>query len=169
MDIADLRCALERYHAESFGWALACCRRDRGEAEDVLQTSYLKILEGRARFDERSSVKTWLFGVIRRTASEERRRRLLGLRVGESHVAQAAIEREQPGVDAVDDAQRSAELLAALASLAPRQREVLHLVFYHGMTIEDAATVMRVSVGTARTHYERGKARLRVRLRDEMR
>lgn len=166
MDIADLRCALERYHVESFGWALACCGRDRAEAEDVLQTSYLKILEGRARFDERSSVKTWLFGVIRRTAAEERRRRLLRLRVRQSRAAQTSSELEHPGVDALDDAQRSAELLVALASLAPRQREVLHLVFYHGLTIEAAATIMRVSLGTARTHYERGKKRLRARLHD---
>ncbi len=74
MDEPDLRCAIERYHVECFGWALACCGRNRAEAEDVLQTSYLKILDGRAKFDERSSVKTWMFGVIRRTSAEERRR-----------------------------------------------------------------------------------------------
>ena len=53
---------------------MACCGRNRERAEDVLQTSYLKILDGRARFRERSSFKTFLFGVIRRTAAEERRR-----------------------------------------------------------------------------------------------
>ena len=165
MDKADLRCALERHHLESFGWALACCGRDRVEAEDVLQASYLKILDGRARFDGRSSVKTWLFGVIRRTAAEERRRSLLRLRVRQSQVTDTPGGVEQPGVDAIDDAQRSAALLRAIATLAPRQREVVQLVFYHGMTIEDAAIVMRVSLGTARTHYERGKERLRARLR----
>ena len=167
MDEPDLRRALERYHVECFGWALACCGRDRAEAEDVLQASYLKILDGRAKFDERSSVKTWIFGVIRRTSAEERRRAFLRLRLGERQAAPVPPSLEQPGVDAIDDARRSAELLLALASLAPRQREVLQLVFYHDMTIEDAASVMRVSVGTARTHYERGKARLRIRLRGE--
>lgn len=148
---------LEQYHAASFGWALACCGRDRVEAEDVLQASYLKVLEGRARFDGRSSVKTWLFGVIRRTAAEERRRRLWRLRVQHSHAM------EVPTVSSQETLENDV-LVRALALLAPRQREVLHLVFYQGLTIEDAATVMRVSLGTARTHYERGKQRLRAHL-----
>ena len=164
MEEPDLRRAIERYHVECFGWALACCGRDREQAEDVLQASYLKILDGRARFDARSSVKTWIFGVIRRTSAEERRRSLLRLRFGKRQGATVPLSLEQPGLDALDDARRSVELGAALAALAPRQREVLQLVFYHDMTIEDAANVMQVSVGTARTHYERGKARLRARL-----
>ena len=166
MDVADLRQSLARYHTECFGWALACCGRDRAEAEDVLQTSYLKILDGRARFDARSSMKTWIFGIIRRTAAEERRRGFLRLRIRESQGAEVPLVVEQPNIDAVDDARVSAGLLAALQSLAPRQREVLQLVFYHSMTIEDAAAVMHVSLGTARTHYERGKARLRTRLEE---
>ena len=164
MDTPDLRSAIERYHAECFGWALSCCGRDRVEAEDVLQTSYLKVLQGRARFDDRSSVKTWLFGVIRNTASEERRRVFTRRRIGEAQAAEAVHVTVQPGVTAAEDAQRNAQLVIALASLAPRQREVLQLVFYHDMTIEDAAVVMGVSLGTARTHYERGKSRLRVLL-----
>src|SRR5574338_407399 len=73
----ELRAEIERLHRSGFAWAMVCCGRNRERAEDVLQTSYLKILDGRARFEERSSFRTFLFGVIRRTASEERRRAAL--------------------------------------------------------------------------------------------
>ena len=130
----------------------------------MLQASYLKILEGRARFDGRSSVKTWLFGVIRRTAAEERRRRMFRLRLHRAHADLLGFEHVETHHEAIENQ----ALVEALASLAPRQREVLHLVFYQGLTIEEAAVVMRVSLGTARTHYERGKLRLRARLGGEV-
>jgi RNA polymerase sigma-70 factor (ECF subfamily) len=53
------------------------------------------------------------------------------------------------------------ELFAALDRLSSRQREVLHLVFYQDLTIAAAADVLGISVGSARVHYERGKAHLR--------
>src|SRR5213594_3597075 len=77
MDIADLKAELERLHSSSFGWALSCCRRDFGEAEEVLQNVYLKIIEGKARFRGEASFKTWLVSVIRKTAVSEHRKGLL--------------------------------------------------------------------------------------------
>jgi len=54
-----------------------------------------------------------------------------------------------------------------LTRLSSRQRELLHLVFYQDLTIEQAAEVLHIPVGTARTHYQRGKARLRDLLAEE--
>jgi RNA polymerase sigma factor (sigma-70 family) len=152
---------LERLHPSSWGWALACCARDREMAEEVLQSVYLRIVSGRARFRGDSSFKTWVFGVIRLTALEElrRRRRRDAHDAGDDAVAQLI----DPalGADATaESSSRREALIAGLSTLSPRQREVLVLVFYHDMTIEEAASVMNVSIGSARTHYERGKKSL---------
>src|SRR5262249_28180168 len=76
-EVTTLEGEIERLHPASYGWALACCRFRRQEAEDVLQSAYLKVLDGRACYDGRSSVRTWLFAVIRKTALDARRRRWL--------------------------------------------------------------------------------------------
>ncbi|MBI2438551.1 MAG: RNA polymerase sigma factor [Lentisphaerae bacterium] len=77
MNASDLRGQLEQHHAASYGWAMSCCAHNPEEAADVLQSAYLKILQGRARFSGRSAFKTWLFTVIRRTAADQRRRHWL--------------------------------------------------------------------------------------------
>ena len=166
MDDVELRRHLEQAHADCFGWAMACCGRDRDDAEEVLQTVYLTVLDGRARYDGRSSFRTWLFGVIRLTAASERRkawlRGLLLQREAESFAHDPFV---APDAEVERDS-RSHSLRNALAHLATRQREVLQLVFYHDLTVDEAAVVMRISVGSARTHYARGKARLAVLLGD---
>lgn len=158
MDRSELEHELERLHADCWGWALACCGRDRELAEEALQTAYLRVFSGRAAFRGRSSVKTWVFGVIRLTSIEETRRRAMR-RNGEADNA-ATIDVADPAVApdaAIEFSERDSALADALATLSPRQREVLQLVFYHDLTIEEAASVMKVSVGSARTHYDRGK------------
>jgi RNA polymerase sigma-70 factor (ECF subfamily) len=123
----------------------------------VLQTTYLKILDGKAVFNGRSTPKTWLFAVIRRTAAERRRRALLRA-VGLAPPFEPA---EAPGPDALLGASQEARrVIEALKLLSARQREVLELVFYQELTVEAAAGVMGVSVGSARVHYDRGKRRL---------
>ena len=144
-------------HPQSFGWALALCRWDRPEAEETLQMTYEKVFDGRARFDGRSSLKTWLYAVIRRTAADRRRRGWL------RWWRQAAVpEGDPPAQPAaiVEGRERAAQVRGALVRLPGRQREVLDLVFYHDLTVEQAAGVMGVSVGSARRHYDRAKRRL---------
>lgn len=166
MDEVELRSQLERVHAECFGWAMACCGRDRDQAEEVLQTVYLTVLDGRAHYDGRSTFRTWVFGVIRRTAESERRKAWLrGLLLEREAGSLTPEAPAQPDAQVERDS-RCKSLHHALAQLATRQREVLQLVFYHDLTVDEAASVMGVAVGSARTHYARGKARLATLLGD---
>jgi RNA polymerase sigma factor (sigma-70 family) len=153
-----------RLHASSYGWAMACCGRNADEASEVLQQAYFKVFSGRATFDGRSSLRTWLFGVIRLTALESRRFRVLRwLRASPEpdgvEGAEAATDEPSPSAS-LADRERAAAIEAALAILPPRQRDVLHLAFYEGLTLREAAEVMGISLGAASQHYERGKARL---------
>lgn len=162
MDRPELLRQLELLHPDCFGWALSCCGGDREEAEDVLHTAYATILDGRARFNGRSSTRTWLLGVIRMTARAHRRRQVLRWLRWERPLG--TTESADPSPDPAAATERSdetARLMRALTMLPRRQRELLHLVFYQELSISAAADVLAISVGTARTHYERGKQRLR--------
>ena len=163
MDLAELKVELEKLHSASFGWALSCCGRDRSEAEEVLQTVYLKILEGKARFRGEASLKTWLFAVIRNTAISEHRRSLLqGLRLtADREATTGQVSVYEAPTEGFERFETQSQFQNALKSLPARQREALHLVFYEDLSLREAAEVMRVSIGSARQHYERGKKRLR--------
>jgi RNA polymerase sigma factor (sigma-70 family) len=165
----ELERELEQLHSESWGWALACCARDRDLAEEVLQTAYLRIISKRAAFNGDSSFRTWVFGVIRWTARTELRRRLFWIRRHTNSDGAIALVDTSRGADEIaEQSDEREQLTHALETLSRRQREVLQLVFYHDMTIEEAARVMRVSLGAARTHYERGKKALASKLLDRV-
>lgn len=159
MNSAELKAELEKLHQASFGWALSCCGHDRAEAEEVLQTVYLKIFQGKALYRGESKLQTWLFAVIRKTAITEHRKQFL--RNLKSNVVQrAVISNSHPAVE-LEQSEMQRRFREALTHLPARQRETLHLVFYQDLSLREAAEVMSISVGSARRHYERGKKRLR--------
>jgi RNA polymerase sigma factor (sigma-70 family) len=160
MEVTDLQCELEILHGDSFGWALSCCRQRKDEAEEVLQTAYVKVLEGRAKFEGRSSFRTWFFGVIRHTAFEQHRRQWLRDRLLKSWFAAQPLRSSGLAAPAETGAD-TCRLRSALDRLPERQQQVLHLVYYQDLTVEEAAGVLGISLGTARTHFDRGKRRLR--------
>ena len=153
-DRSGLERELRSHHAAAYGWALSCTRFDPDQAQEVLQDAYLRILDGRARFRGESSFRTWLFGVVRNVARGARRRAALRAALG------LRFAREQPSRASAEAGPEPA-LRAALLRLSVRQREVLMLVFYNELSIHEAAQALGISLGSARVHYERGKAALR--------
>jgi len=160
----EIRTELSNLHVSAFGWAMVCCRRDPDLAAEVLQTTYWRILSGAATFGGKSEFSTWVFGVIRRVALEEfrdRQRRQTQCLTGDG-LAQS------PDLSvSIEQRELADQLHAALEKLSDRQREVIHLTFYQDMSIQQAADVLRISVGSARQHYQRGKAALRCMLATE--
>ena len=158
MDISELKTELEALHHASFGWALNCCRHNRVDAEEVLQTVYLKILQGKAIYRGESKLRTWLFAVIRKTAVTERRKRVLRALITINDTDDKPCSQPELELERSEMQQRFQQ---ALARLPARQRETLHLVFYQDLSLSEAAEVMNISIGSARRHYERGKKHLR--------
>jgi RNA polymerase sigma-70 factor (ECF subfamily) len=176
MDESLLRAELERLHRQSYGWALSCCRRDHARAEDVLQRAYLKVLQGKARYAGIGVFKTWLFAVIRTTAQDENRRELfrrlwLVRYLDRVNATPSPDEADAASADEFEDefdnGVRRARFVAIFDALPSRQRQVLQLVFYHDMSLSEAAGVMGVSIGSARTHYDRAKKAVRRRLEEK--
>lgn len=141
---------LQTYHRDAYIWARQCCLFDEELAKDVVQQVYLKILEGKAKLKEIDKAKTWLFSIIRYTAIDQLRSsgKLLSL--------DAAFDLED-----VSEEIDPTDYQSLIKKLPKMQQEVLLMVFYHQMTIEQSAEVLQIGLGTARTHYDRGKKKLK--------
>lgn len=161
------RGALAEEHAALFAWALSRCGRERARAEEVLQMSYVAIIEGRARFDGRSTLRTFLFGVVHNVARSfhrnEQRTAWRWLRRDADDTEQAPPAVDE-AVDATETETLTRDLRRGLHRLPARQREVLELMAWRDFTLEQTAEILGISVGSARTHYHRAKTTLRERL-----
>ncbi len=147
--------ALEALHGQLFGWALSRCGYDDAVAEDLMQQAYVEVLSGRARFNNKSTLKTFVFGVVQNLARSRFRRQNTRLRVIDSYAAE---QDEATGPE--EEYDNLKRVWEAVESLPQRQRDITELVFVRDMTIEEASVVMGVSLGTGRVHYDRAKKAL---------
>jgi len=151
--------ALAELHDQLFGWALSRCNHKREAAEDLMQQTYVELLTGKAVFEQRSSLKTFVFSVVQNLSRARFRRLSARFRMTQKL---ALNDTEQVAGLALDT--DTSAIWQSVQMLPGRQRDVIELVFCREMTIEEAASVMSVSVGTARVHYDRAKKKLRQRM-----
>ena len=150
MNQTSLQQLLESHHREAYIWARQCCCFDSELAKDVLQLTYLKILEGKAKLNDAAKAKTWLFSIIRYTAVDELRKGGNMLPLAEDHEL----------IDLPEEVDYT-DYDAIIKLLPVMQQQVILMVFYQQMTIEQSAEVLQIQLGTARTHYARGKKKLK--------
>jgi RNA polymerase sigma-70 factor (ECF subfamily) len=131
---------------------------DRAAAEDVTALTFERAYRRRRTFDRRrGEERGWLFGIARNAALDElrRRKRLASLTVDPEDVS------ETEGDDGAEVALRRTAVRAALAELAPRDRELIALKFHAGLKNTELAQVLGVSETAAGTLLYRAMERLR--------
>lgn len=149
---------LRLLHQDISRWALYCVDFNHDLAKETIQQTYLKIVEGTAQFSKKSTLKTWLYSVVRITAQEIKRKQ-------GSHLASAGQESidtllaEEESTNAQDHFANAA-VEEALGELSLMQREIIYLVFYRDMPLSEIAEILGVSIGTVRKQYHRAKNKL---------
>ncbi len=137
---------------------VASLLRDRTAAEDVTALAFERAFRRRALFDvHRGTPRSWLFAIARNAALDElRRRRRTGALLHEVADPASAFEEDEP-----DLAERRLLVREGLASLDPRDREVILLKFVGRLSNAELARVLGCSESNAGTRLHRAIERLR--------
>jgi RNA polymerase sigma-70 factor (ECF subfamily) len=146
--------------------------RSRPMADDLVQTTFLKLHRARERWHPELPLRPWVFTIAARVRQDElRRARGLGETAGEEEIATA----EARGTDvlAVPDAEarlfahdREARVRDALEALPEAQRTVIHLHRFEGLTFGEIARALGTTEGAVKLRAFRGYERLRSALAD---
>ncbi|MBX6358417.1 MAG: sigma-70 family RNA polymerase sigma factor [Micromonosporaceae bacterium] len=124
---------------------------ERGDVEDLAQETYLRAMPALARFDARSSARTWLYAIGRRVAVD--------------HVRHAQRRPRTSPLEHLDESRQrvpsqfdeAVALHDLLRGLPPDRREAFALTQLLGLSYEEAAQVCDCPVGTIRSRVSRAR------------
>jgi len=183
--------ALARHHSPAMLRLAMAYVRDRETAEDVVQETWITFLRTLDRFQGRSSLRTWLFGILTNVARARRRRdsrlvtftSLLGLDGADSRrptVERARFTRDgtwrtpppswaELPEQVLESRETLAEVQSAIDGLPPKLREVIVLRDVVGWEADEVCDLLRISAGNQRIRLHRARAAVRQVLEDRLR
>jgi len=131
--------------------------RDVTRADDLVQSCLTRALAKQHLWQPGTDLRAWLFTILHNQHVNDVRRSVReGVVVG--------VEEMSPALTVPSGAMAVLELRdldAAIAKLAPEQRQVILLVGLEGMQYEEVALILGVPVGTVRSRLSRGRDQLR--------
>ena len=153
-----------RYVRPVFGLAL---RRlgDRGHAEDAVQEAFAAIWRSASTYrPERGAAGGWLYTVARNAIVDRLRRR------GPSADAELPeLASTEPGpAQRAEDSDVAWRVHRALEELQPRERDVIELAYWSGMSQSEVAEYLHLPLGTVKTRTRSALARLASVLEGEL-
>jgi RNA polymerase sigma-70 factor (ECF subfamily) len=186
-DEAAFQSLIQRYHSPMFKLAMTYVG-DRGVAEDVVQEAWLTCLRSLDRFEGRSSLKTWLFGILVNVARARRRKesRILPFssfwRRDDSDSHRPTVDRSRFGSDGMwSDGPRSWDNIpeskvlgdetlkhvrSAIDALPAKQREVILLRDVAGFEATEVVSLLGISPANERVRLHRARAAVRQKLEE---
>lgn len=131
--------------------------------EDAAQEVFLVVLDKLATFQERSTLRTWLYGICRNVAYAEARRHRVDAPLASWDLPEAVVLPAQEGEVWVKQAH--ARLVQALALLDEDQREVFVLFEIEELTMEEIALSKKVPLRTCYSRLEAARQKVHAELR----
>jgi len=131
-------------------WRFCAHLNGRAEADDLTQETYLRAIPALARFEARSSARSWLLSIARRTCADSVRRTVRRRRLLEQTSFEAASE-SSPAPSAEID------LTLVLAGLDHDRRMAFVLTQLLGMSYAETADVCACPIGTIRSRVARAR------------
>jgi RNA polymerase sigma-70 factor, ECF subfamily len=136
------------------GYSRALCG-SRAVAEDMVQEALARAWRSRARFEPGTSLRAWLFTILRNEFYSLRRRSWRETTWEEGH------RREIPGLRYEQESSiELADMARALRTLPDKYRKPLMLVAIGGLSYGEAASICRTRIGTIKSRVSRARAAL---------
>jgi len=148
----ELEAALVEHGNRFFRFAYGLCG-SREDAEDLVEEAFLSACRNHQRIRDTEALVSWLYRIILNHWRMHRRKRRVPVRPLE----EAETEGSLLSTDSI-------ALRQAIAKLNPKQREALLLVKGEGLTLHEAASLLRRPVGTVASHVTQSMALLREEL-----
>jgi RNA polymerase sigma-70 factor, ECF subfamily len=135
--------------------------RDRAEAEDLVQDTFMQALQSFHRFEKGTNCRAWLIRILFHVNSNRRRAkaRLELVSDTDERIAET-IAFDPPTPQGLTEE----EVLRALRSLPPQFEEVVLLSDIEDMTYKEIAKTLGVPIGTVMSRLHRGRKMMRAEL-----
>ena len=159
---------VSQYHYRLLRYLVYLTSR-REQAEDLVQETWMRVLNHARQFDGRSRFEPWLFAIARNLAIDQLRRQRTA-RAGGGEVADSGEVLDAPAPElqspfaAAARSEDAARIAVAMECLAPIYREALLLRFQEDLSLEEIADVAGAPVSTVASRIRRGLAIMRSHL-----
>lgn len=157
-----------RYYKDLYGYGLKICSRPE-IVRDCIQELFVVIWDRRAFLDEVQSIKAYLLASLRRSILKEleRQRKYSSQSVEEGQTVHIQFSPEELIVEDEFRSYRKKALYDALSRLPGRQKEVLYLKYFNGMSYEEIEEILSINYQSIRNHIYRAVKKLKKIMGDE--
>ena len=135
--------------------------RDKVRSEDLVQITVLKAWEHRARFEENTCLRAWLFTILRNAFITDIRAQRHEVPDTDNKFSENA----EVG-EAQHDALALKQLLLMIQTLPRSQRTAVLLMGVDGYSQQEAADICQCSVGTIKSRVSRARAALNLMMNE---